>query len=244
MSDSLESQSPGLVIGAICARGGSKGVPRKNLRPLRGKPLIAHTIEVAQACSTLDRIVVSTDDEEIASVAREYGAEVPFMRPAELAQDHSSKWDVFKHLVSTLEKSEGIEIAVLVDMDTGVPLRAPEDIDQSVGKLLSSQADVVVTAYEADRNPYFNMVEPAADGYVKVIKPLDEPVVCRQDAPPVYNLSPSVYAIRAKALFEFDHWSRTRMQVHVVPRERAVDIDSQFDFTMVEHLMAMRESTT
>ena len=117
-----------MIVGAICARGGSKGVPRKNLRPLAGLPLIAHTIRCAQACPVFERIVVSTDDHEIMEVAKQYGAEAPFVRPAHLAQDDTSKWLVFRHLVETLEQMTGHRIDVLVDLDTGVPLRQPSDI--------------------------------------------------------------------------------------------------------------------
>ena len=147
------------IVGAICARGGSKGVPRKNLRPLAGKPLIAHAIQCAQACSVLRRVVVSTDDHEIADIAKEHGAEVPFIRPAHLALDDTSKWPVFQHLVEALEHANGQRVDVLVDLDSGVPLRKPSDIDECVNQLLSGTADLVATAYEAERNPYFNMVE-------------------------------------------------------------------------------------
>src|SRR4051812_5571583 len=121
-----------MIIGAICARGGSKGVPRKNLRALAGRPLIAHTIACARACPELQRVVVSTDDAEIAEAARLHGAEVPFVRPGDLARDDSSKWDVFRHLVRTLEEASGRRVEILVDLDTGVPLRRPADISGCV----------------------------------------------------------------------------------------------------------------
>ncbi|MCC7125969.1 MAG: acylneuraminate cytidylyltransferase family protein [Acidobacteria bacterium] len=227
----------GVVLGAICARGGSKGVPRKNLRTLAGQPLIAHTVACGLACPSLDALVVSTDDAEIAQVAQRFGAQVPFMRPDALAQDDSSKWDVFRHLVETWEQTTGRKVDVLVDLDTGVPLREPVDIEQCLALLRNTDADVVVTAYEPERNPYFNMVEQTSDGTVRVVKPLNSPVTNRQAAPAVFSLSPAVFAIRADALRRFSHWSQARMRVHVVPRERAVDIDTAFDFQLVEFLM-------
>jgi CMP-N,N'-diacetyllegionaminic acid synthase len=230
------------VIGSICARGGSKGVPRKNLRSLYGKPLIVHTIECARLCPQLDRVVVSTDDNEIADVARQNGADVPFMRPAHLAQDDSSKWDVFRHLVDALESQDGRRIDVLVDLDTGVPLRRPEDISTCVTMLLEGDADVVVTAYEPERNPYFNMVEIGMDGYVHISKPLQSPITRRQAAPKVYGLSPAVYAIRRDALWQFEHWALSKMMISPLPRERAVDIDTEVDFRFVEFLMERRDS--
>jgi CMP-N,N'-diacetyllegionaminic acid synthase len=225
------------IIGAICARGGSKGVLRKNLRHLAGKPLIAHTIECAQACLIFNRIVTSTDDHEIADIARQHGAEVPFLRPSHLAQDDSPKWAVFRHLVQNLEQMTGGRVDVLVDLDTGVPLRQPADIVGCVEQLLSSGAEVVATAYEAERNPYFNMVELGTDGFAKIVKPPAKPIANRQSAPQVYSLSPAVYAIARDVLWRCEHWSEAKLQIYPLPRERTVDIDSEFDFALVEYLM-------
>src|SRR5262245_6859256 len=226
-----------VVVGAVCARGGSKGVPRNNLRSFLSKPLIAHAIECAKACPILQRIVVSTDDREIAEVARQHGAEVPFIRPAHLALDDTSKWPVFQHLVETLEGTSGERVDVLVDLDAGVPLRKPSDIDGCVNQLLSGTAEIVATAYEADRNPYFNMVELKADGFAKIVKSPEVPIVCRQAAPPVYSLSPAVYAIRRDTLWRYGHWSQARFEIYCLPRERAIDIDSKLDFRLAEFLM-------
>ena len=231
----------GLILGAICARGGSKGVPRKSLRRLGGLPLIARTIQCAQACSMFDRVVVSTDDQEIAEVAKKYGAEVPFIRPAHLAQDDSPKWPVFRHLVESMERMTGQRVDVLVDLDLGVPLRQPSDITGCVEHLLASHADVVTTAYEAERNPYFNMVEVNTEGLCQIVKRLSKPIACRQEAPAVFSLSPSVFAIRRAALWQYEHWSQSKFQIYVVPRERAVDIDTETDFRFVESLMGLHE---
>lgn len=230
------------VVGSICARGGSKGVARKNLRPLNGKPLIYYTIKCAHLCPELDRVVVSTDDDEIAQVARQYGADVPFMRPAHLAQDNSSKWDVFRHMVETLESINQRQIDILVDLDTGVPLRQPENISQCINIMIESAADVVVTAYAPDRNPYFNMVEVDMEGYARVSKSLKTPITRRQDAPNVYGLSPAVYAIRRDALWKYEHWAHSKMKLCLLPRERAVDIDTELDFRFVEFLMGTQNS--
>ena len=229
------------IVGSICARGGSKGVPRKNLRSLYGKPLIAYTIECARLCPDLDRVVISTDDNEIADAARKSGADVPFMRPAHLSQDDSSKWDVFRHLVETLESIDGQRIDVLVDLDTGVPLRQPEDISHCVNILQKSDADVVVTAYEPDRNPYFNMVEIDHDGYAHVSKLSESPITRRQAAPVVFGLSPAVYAIRRDALWQFEHWAQSKLMISPLPRDRAVDIDTEVDFRYVEFLMEKQD---
>lgn len=226
------------IVGAICARGGSKGVARKNIRPLNGKPLIYYTIECARSCPELDRTVISTDDNEFAQIARQYGADVPFLRPAHLAQDTSSKWDVFRNLVETLESIDQRRVDILVDLDTGVPLRKPEDITACIQTILEyDDVDVVVTAYTPDRNPYFNMVEVNAEGYATVSKPLGAAITRRQDAPKVYGLSPAVYAIRRDALWKYDHWAHSKMKICLMPHERAVDIDTELDFRFVEFLM-------
>lgn len=226
------------IVGSICARGGSKGVARKNIRPLNGKPLIYYTIECARACSELDRTIISTDDKEFAQIALQYGAEVPFMRPAHLAQDTSSKWDVFRHVVETLEAQDKRRVDILVDVDTGVPLRKPEDITECIHTMLADDGvDVVVTAYVPDRNPYFNMVEIDENGFARVSKPQVNAITRRQDAPQVYGLSPAVYAIRRDALWKYDHWAHSKMKICLIPHERAVDIDTELDFRFVEFLM-------
>jgi N-acylneuraminate cytidylyltransferase/CMP-N,N'-diacetyllegionaminic acid synthase len=229
-----------MKLAAICARGGSKGVPRKNLRILDGKPLIAHTVEQALKSEVFDRVVVSTDDQEIADVARQYGAEVPFMRPEELARDDSPKWLVFQHLIREMEKRDGCRVDILSDLDTGTPLRSQDDIREAVRVLEKSDADVVITAYEADRNPYFNMVEWQGE-YVKIVKPFDRTITRRQDAPVVFSLTPSIFAMKRDFIMQASHWSEGRVKIVNVPRERAIDIDSDFDFRLIEFLIRDRE---
>jgi N-acylneuraminate cytidylyltransferase/CMP-N,N'-diacetyllegionaminic acid synthase len=233
-----------VIIGAICARGGSKGVPRKNLRLLDGEPLLVHAIRCARACPSLDCVVVSTDDAEMAEAARRHGAEVPFLRPAALAQDDTPKWPVFRHLVESWEERSGETVRALIDLDTGVPLRQPADVEGCVRQLLARDADVVVTAYEAERNPYFNMVEIEPDGYARISKPTGEPITRRQAAPRVYSLSPSVFAIRRRALWQYEHWSESRFEIFVVPRERALDIDTELDFQFVRFLLETNSCKT
>jgi N-acylneuraminate cytidylyltransferase/CMP-N,N'-diacetyllegionaminic acid synthase len=229
-----------LTIAAVCARGGSKGVPRKNLRALHGKSLIVRALEQAHAAGIFDRVVTSTDDVEMAEVARGHGAEVPFLRPEHLARDDSNKWHVFRHLVTELEARGAGPIGILADLDTGAALRSVEDIRASVRKLIETGADVCVTAYEADHNPYYNMVQLDSRGIARVCMPPPAPIANRQQAPAVYNLSPAIFAIRRSALFRHEHWSQCQMTLCVIPRERAVDIDTEFDFRLVELLLGQR----
>lgn len=230
-----------MIVASICARGGSKGVPRKNIKLLNGLPLIAYTIECARRSKRIDRVVLSTDDEEIAGIARSYGAEVPFLRPAELAQDTTSKWPVFMHLVQAYEAITLKKIDILVDLDIGTPLRSPQDIDDCIAALERSDTDIAITAYEPERNPYFNMVEQKGGSHYGVIIPSAQPVVRRQDAPKVYGLSPAVYAMRRESLFKYDHWASAPFTIHPIPRERAVDIDSAFDFKLIEFILQENE---
>ena len=227
------------TIAAVCARGGSKGVPRKNLRLLHGKPLIARAIEQAREAGIFDRIVTSTDDPEIAAVAGQSGAEVPGLRPAHLARDDSNKWYVFRHLVTELERRAG-PVGIVADLDTGAALRHVADIRACVARLVETGAEVCITAYEADHNPYYNMVELDGQGIARVCQPGPVPIANRQQAPAVYNLSPAIFAIRRSALFCHEHWSQCRMTVLVIPRERAIDIDTELDFQLVEFLLGQR----
>jgi N-acylneuraminate cytidylyltransferase/CMP-N,N'-diacetyllegionaminic acid synthase len=229
-----------LVVACVCARGGSRGVPRKNLRQIQGKTLIARAVEQALACACFDRVVVSTDDEEIAEAARAAGAEVPFLRPVELARDDTSKWLVFRHLVRQIESGDGRRVGILADLDTGAMLRTNDDIERCVQRLARSDAEVCVTAYEADHNPYYNMVQEGVDGRARVCNPVSPAIVNRQQAPRVYCLSPATFAIRRDALWEREHWSGCRMELSVIPRERALDIDTELDFELVRLLMDRR----
>ncbi|MEO5883002.1 MAG: acylneuraminate cytidylyltransferase family protein [Caldimonas sp.] len=221
------------TIASICARGGSTGLPRKNVKLLQGKPLIAHTIAQALACRHVDRVFVSTDDEEIAEVSRRHGAEVPFMRPAQLATSSAPKLPVIRHLVEGVE-ALGVEVTRIIDLDPTSPLRLQSDIEACVA-LLDADTDVVITAYPAEKNPYFNMVEQQADGCFGLVKRIPGGVVARQQAPAVYAMNASVYVWHRTTLAK-GLWDG-KARLHVMPRERSIDIDSPLDFRLVELLM-------
>lgn len=220
------------TIGTICARGGSVGVPRKNIRELHGKPLIAWTIEQALATPSIDAVYVSTEDDEIAEVAVKYGASVPYRRPDELATSTAGKIPVIRHLVEFLE-SQGERIDRIVDLDPTSPLRTVEDVENAVA-LLDAETDVVITAYLADKNPYFNMVEEKPDGGFGLVVHSD--AVSRQAAPAVFSMNGSVY-VWHRATLARGLWDG-RSRLYEMPRERSVDIDSDLDFKLVELLMA------
>lgn len=221
------------TIATICARGGSTGVPGKNIRPLLGKPLIVYTIEQALACPEIDAVYVSTDSEAIAEVARRAGALIPFLRPVELASAEAPKIPVIQHLVNFVE-SQGVQIARVVDLDPTSPLRNVEDIRACL-EMLDSDTDVVITGYEAEKNPYFNMVELCPDGTVALCKQSPSEVVGRQYAPKVYAMNASIYVWHRNTL-DLGLWGG-RVRLYIMPRERSVDIDTPLDFKVVELLM-------
>ena len=226
------------ILGTICCRGGSKGVPGKNIKPLLGKPLIAYTIEAARKSTFLNDTIVSTDSEEIAAVAKQFGISEIIERPAALATDTASKWPVFIHALETYEKNNSTSVDYLVDMDVTVPLKTPDDIDGAIKLAIhDTTVDVVITAYEPERNPYFNMMEINENGFASIVKKSSKPIVRRQDAPAVYSLCPAAYVVKKEALYKYDHWSSAKCKLYIMPRNRAIDIDTEFDFKLVEFLM-------
>jgi len=228
------------TVALICARGGSKGLPGKNIKQLNGKPLIAWAIEQALAVTRISRVIVSTDSEEIAAIARRWGAQVPFMRPAELAGDDSPEWLAWRHALGYLRDIEGEMPDVMVVIPTTAPLRLSADIDNCLDVFERSGSDMVITVTDAHRSPYFNMVRQNSDGTVGLVIPSEKNISRRQDAPPVFDITTVAYVTRPdfiltkSAIFDGDVSS-----VHIPP-ERAIDIDTLLDFRFAEMMFAER----
>ncbi len=220
----------------ILARGGSKGVPGKNIRPLLGKPLIAHSIEQAKATGLFDHIAVSSDDPAILDVGRSYGADHLIERPPELATDTAAKFPAILHCVQSVEGATGCEFDVIVDLQPTSPLRLPEDIAGAVELLATQRADNVITGSPAKCSPYFNLVEERRDGSVGLSKPTDPPIVRRQDAPPCFDMNGSIYAWRRPALMQNAGLFQAKTFLYEMPEERSADIDTELDFQFVEFL--------
>ena len=196
--------------------------------------MIGWTIEQALASGVADRVYVSTDSEDIARVARDFGAQVPFLRPPHLATSLAGKLPVIQHLVEWIEAHVGL-VESVVDLDPTSPLRNLDDIRTCVA-MLDGETDVVITGYVSDKNPYFNMVEKKASGYFeRVCKPEGE-VLGRQAAPAVYAMNASIYAWHRSSL-ALSLWDTPRIRLHEMPRERSIDIDHPIDFDLVELLM-------
>lgn len=233
-----------MAIAFIFVRGGSKGLPGKNIRPLAGKPLIAWSIEHARAVQRIGRVIVSTDSEEIAAVARAYGAETPFIRPAELARDDSPEWLAWRHALEYVRAEEGRLPDAMVSVPATAPLRLPQDIENCLDEFEKGSVDMVITVSDAHRSPYFNMVKTNADGTVGLVIPLTAAISRRQDAPPVYDMATVAYVARPEFVLAHSAVFEGRVRAVNVPAERAIDIDTLLDFQMAECLMNLRKQTT
>lgn len=234
----------GRTIATICARGGSKGLPGKNLRPFAGRPLVAHSIAQALACPGIDGVYVSTDDDAIAQAALAAGAQVPVRRPAELATDDAPKLPAIEHLVAHLE-AQGEAIATVVDLQPTSPLRSVADIAGALALAARTpQAGLVTGVTEPSHNPYYTLCEAGADGGLQLSKPAT--FVRRQDAPAVWGLNGALYVWRreALALAAREGFWRVRVLGWPMPRRRSVDIDDLEDFELAEWLHRRSQETS
>ncbi|MBT6050346.1 MAG: acylneuraminate cytidylyltransferase family protein [Candidatus Scalindua sp.] len=232
------------VVALICARGGSKGLPGKNIRPLAGKPLIAWAIDHIREVKRINRIIVSTDSEEIASVASNFGAEIPFLRPAELAQDNSSEWMVWQHAMEYLKKIDGYYPDVLIVVPTTAPLRSSVDLVNCLDEYEKGDVDIVVTATDAHRSPFFNMVKQNEDKTVSLVISPDSKVHRRQDAPVVYDMTTVAYVTSPEFVMNNKGVFDGRVGYVHVPVERALDIDTALDFRIAECLISDDSANT
>lgn len=226
------------VVAFVFARGGSKGLPGKNLRILAGKPLVAHAIEHARAVSRIDRVIVSTDSVEIAQAAQSFGAEVPFMRPAELATDQAPEWLSWQHALAFLRQVEGVLPAVMVSVPVTAPLREPQDIERCLDLYLTGGADIVVTVSEAHRSPYFNMVQRRSDGTMELVVPTSKEFARRQDVPTVFDMTTIAYVASPEFVLTKNSIFQGCVRAVEIPPERAIDIDTLLDFEIAEFLMS------
>jgi len=200
--------------------------------------LIAYSIETALSSNLIDRVVVSTDDDEIAAIARQYGAEVPFMRPAALAGDDSPEWLTWQHAIRSLAPdADGSNLEILVCVPPTSPLRSVEDIDACIIALLGSDADLVITVKEAERNPYFNMVTLDDCGDARIAITTTDRIFRRQDAPQMYDITTVAYAARPEFVLRSDWMFQGKVKGVLVPAERALDIDTELDLAFAEFLL-------
>jgi CMP-N,N'-diacetyllegionaminic acid synthase len=227
------------VLAIIPARGGSKGLKRKNLVDFLGKPLVAHSIEHALASKSVTRTIVSTDDDEIACVSRSFGAEVPFMRPSELAEDQVLDWPVFVHAVEFLAKNENYHPDIIVHLRPTTPYRKPEWIDEAVNLLIQHpEADSVRSVSEPEKHPY-RMFTINSDGYLDPIMKHEHPepyLLRRQELPKVYYYNCVIDVTRPSTIFEAKSMTGTRVLPYVMNPAEVFDIDTTRDLAIAEFL--------
>ena len=224
------------AVGLITARGGSKGIPQKNIKPLAGKPLIAWTIEAALNSRRLDRVIVSTDDEEIAKVAREWGADVPFMRPPELAQDDSPHLEVIRHALRWLDSENQAQLDYLMLLQPTSPLRTTEDIDRAIVLATEKDADAVVSVCQTHDHPYLSK-QVTPDGRLLDFVEKPQGYLARQRLPPAYSLNGAIYLVRRSVLLERDDWYTDGTFAYIMPPERSLDIDTPWDLHLVNLIL-------
>lgn len=229
------------TYGFIFARGGSKGIPHKNIRPLCGKPLIAYAIEAGIASGCVEKIIVSTDDEAIAAVARQHGAEVPFLRPSEFASDNAPEILAWQHAIRFLQ-DKGERFDVFVSLPATAPLRTPEDVRGCVSLFARGECDLVVTCSEARRSPYFNMLVIDGQGNAQLACTMTAGAapVRRQDAPPVYDMVTVAYVASPTYILGGENLWRGRVKAAVINNINAIDIDEPMDWDIAELFMSKR----
>ena len=231
------------IMGIIGARSGSRGVPHKNIRSLAGKPLIGWIIETAKKSKYINRVVVSTDLEEYAAIARAHGADVPYLRPKELAEDKSPEYDYVRHMVEWLEKNEGYRPDIVVRMMATVPLQATGDIDAAIEELLKDpKTHSAVVIAEARQHPLkaLKLVDDGKGGK-KLVTYFTESgrevtPIARQNYEKAYFRA-NVIACRTAVIFGTNSLTGDQVRYHIIPQERAIDIDNPVDFFIVEKLM-------
>jgi len=223
------------ILAIIPARGGSKGIPHKNIKNLNGKPLIFYTIREAKKSKFLSRIVVSTDDEKISNVSKRYGVDV-IKRPKKLAKDTTSSEAVIKHAINYLKKKEGFRADILVLLQPTSPLRKVNDIDNSIKKFLTSNCSCVVTVCETSHTPYWMYKITKNDKLEKLIKN-KKVIKRRQDTPIVYQLNGAVYVFHAKKIMKDQSIVSGDVRAYVMPYERSIDTDQPFDLFICEMIL-------
>ena len=223
----------------ICARGGSKGIPGKNIKLINDKPLIGYTIQAAQEFAKKHNadISLSTDSNRIREIASEYGLYTDYLRPSELAGDHVGKIDVIRSLVRYQEVLLNKEYDFILDLDITSPLRTQEDLNKALNKLVSNEEAInIFSVSPASRNPYFNMVEEGSGGYVKLIKDGGQ-IKSRQAAPKVYDMNASFYFFRRKFFSELYETSVTDKSLAYVMNHLCFDLDEPNDFILMDLMM-------
>lgn len=222
------------VLAIIPARGGSKGVPRKNIKDLNGKPLISYTIEEAKKSKYIDSVVVSTEDKEISKISQKYNAEVPFLRPKELAEDNTPGIDPILHTVKWFNE-KGYDFDYIMCLQCTSPFRKVEQIDDALEKLINERADSIVSVCESEISPYW--MKKIKNGIMMDFLENAPFYPRRQDTPMVYRLNGSIYIAKREVLLKNKNWYTKNTLAYVMNKKSSIDIDEMIDFKFAEFLM-------
>jgi CMP-N,N'-diacetyllegionaminic acid synthase len=230
------------VLAIIPARGGSKGIPRKNIKLFNEKPLIAHTIETALKCPSIDKTIVSTEDLEIAEIAKNFGAEVPFLRPEKLAADDSPTLDSIRHAVEFFDK-KGIKYNYMVILEPTSPGRNVDEIEEGIKKIKEENVDTVVSVTEYDVD-FSDIMIKKENGFIEPFLNVDKLTYRRQDNKEMMIMNGALYLVKRDVLFDprvkilnpYGENSFLRTKVVHMPKERSIEIDSPIDFEFAEFL--------
>lgn len=220
------------ILAVIPARGGSKGIPGKNIVPFAGKPLICYTVEAALRSRYLKRVIVSTDDADIAKIAKDCGAEVPFLRPSDLSQDDTSSVSVVKHAANIIEESQGCLFDFVVLLQPTSPLRDERNIDLAVEKMLETGADSVITVCKVKHHPFWNFV--AQGDRLHSLLPNNNKSSRRQELSQTYSPNGAVYVVKRAVLFNENTMFGKDLRGIIMPSEESIDIDDYYDWFLAE----------
>ena len=224
------------TVACIFARAGSKGIPNKNIKSFSGKPLISWTVELALQVRQINEVFISTDSEEIAEIARMAGATVPFIRPSELATHTSPEWHSWQHFIKYLTDKGGRLPEAFLSLPATSPLRSINDVENCLNEFKKGRADFVVGITPSQRNPYFNMVKKGEDNQVNLVIQQVEKYSRRQDTPEIFDLTTVCYVGKPSAILTKNSIFEGKVAGVVIPRERAIDIDTELDFQIAEFL--------
>lgn len=222
------------ILAIIPARGGSKGIPHKNIKDLNGKPLIAYSIEEAIKSRYIDKLIVSTEDEEIAAISKKIGVEVPFLRPKELSEDNTPGIDPILHAVKWLQ-DKGYNFDYVMCLQCTSPFRKHSQIDKAIEMLIEKDADSIVSVCESEITPYW--MKKIENGKLKDFLNQDIFYARRQDAPKVYRLNGAIYLAKTQILLDVKNWYTKNTLPYVMDKMSSVDIDNILDFKFAEFLM-------
>lgn len=235
----LEKRPMLKILVTIAARGGSKGIKGKNIRPLMKKPLIAHTIAQALAWGKATDVIVTTDSPAIAKIAEAYGAQVPFIRPVHLATDTMGKVPVIRHALVECERIYSKKYDVVVDLDVTAPIRSILDLNRCLAMFVEKRPTTIFSVVPSHKNPYFNMIEKGKKGRIKLCKKLPMGIVRRQDAPKVYDANASIYFYERNYLLKSKNPRpiNSQCEIYVMDEISGVDVDREIDFKYIEFLV-------